>query len=104
MNLAKAALELRGFYSTLKVFDGKHATHDYTFRGPGHDFIFTPINNGLKGDMSGWGLDIKQGDYLILPNNGKSTRYRVDNIKYYSNPSDMWSAQVSFCPRIEGIK
>lgn len=74
-------------------------THDYTKRGWGHDYIFRPIEGGMRGSMSGWGVGIESGDYLLLQNEGCSTRYRVDEIEYYSNPHDQWRAQVSFAPR-----
>ena len=74
-------------------------THDYTNRKWGHDYIFRPINGGMGGSMDGWGFGICRKDFLLLQNGAKSTRYRVDSISYYSDPPDMWSAEVSFAPR-----
>jgi hypothetical protein len=75
--------------------------HDYTRRFWGHDYVFEPIDEGLRGKVMGWGNGITAGDYLILQNgNGdESTRYKVETIRYELDPSDMWSADVTFAPR-----
>ena len=78
-------------------------THDY---GPdqryrGHDYIFEPIDAGLKGRMIGWGKGVKQGHYILLEQSESQdgrTRYRIDQIEYKLNPDDMWNAIVSFAP------
>jgi hypothetical protein len=49
--------------------------------------------------MMGWGNGIRPGDYLIIANKDNTTRYKVDTIKYYSDPPDMWAAKLSFAPR-----
>lgn len=79
-------------------------THDYTYRGRGHDFTFTPIHGGKYGRMVGWGAGIRRGDFLLLAvrhHNLKvqATRYRVTWITYERDPADMWSATVEFAPR-----
>lgn len=74
-------------------------THDYTARSWGHDCIFRPIDGGLRASITGWGRDIVEGDYLILPNDGDTSRYRIDAIRYEFNPPDMWHASASFAPR-----
>lgn len=74
-------------------------THDYTRRCWGHDYTFTPINGGKRAELTGWGYGIAKGDYLILPNKGCTTCYRVDEISYYSDPPDMWRAKATFAPR-----
>jgi len=74
-------------------------THDYTNPVFGHDCIFRPINGGQRGRMSGWGYGISGGDYLLLKNGARTTRYVVESIKYHWDPPDMWSADVAFAPR-----
>lgn len=74
-------------------------THDYTFRFWGHDYVFDPVDGGIKGDMMGWGDGLQKGDYLILENGEHGSRYQIDSIEYLGNPSDMWKAKVSFAPR-----
>ena len=74
-------------------------THDYTARGFGHDYTYEPHNNGLEAEMSGWGQGISAGDFLLLQNKDKSTRYQVVTIRYCPDPNDMWFAKVKFSPR-----
>ena len=73
--------------------------HDYSIRGWGHDYVFRPQDNGLKAHMMGWGYGLKPNDYLILQNKGATTRYQIKNVEYYSDPADMWPADVVFSPR-----
>lgn len=77
----------------------KTKTHDYTRRGWGHDFTFEPEQGGKQGSMMGWGHGLNNGDYLILPVRGGTTRYQIETVEYFMNPSDMWKASVVFAPR-----
>lgn len=77
----------------------RETTHNYTLRYPGHDYTFTPSDGGQRGRMTGWGLGLQRGDYLLLDNDGAPTRYRIDSVRYFSDPRDMWSADVTFAPR-----
>lgn len=77
-------------------------THDYTWRVWGHDFIQTPKRDGMVLRMMGWGDGIKAGDYLLLPNGSRSTRYRIRGIRYFRDPPDMWRAVAQFAPRPAG--
>ncbi len=74
-------------------------THDYTRREWGHDYVFNPVEGGLKAHAMGWGYGISKEDFLILQNGDGSTRYKVDEIQYFTDPRDMWSAKLSFAPR-----
>lgn len=75
-------------------------THDYTISTWGHDVMWDVLpDDRLK--LTGWGYGIKPGDYIILSNAGNSTRYKIDEITYRSDPRDMWSAVASFHPRGE---
>lgn len=72
--------------------------HDYTHRGWGHDYaIMTVTNGGQQLAASGWGRGIETGHFLMFthPEGGNSI-YKVDNIRYSLNPSDMWFADLSF--------
>lgn len=78
--------------------------HDFTSanRCWGHDIHFTlQTADGHRLTAGGWGKDIKQGDYLLLSNGANSTRYRVESIEYFSNPSDQWQGILVFAPRQE---
>jgi hypothetical protein len=46
--------------------------------------------------MTGWGLGIKDGDYLLLENGKSHALYKVAGINYESDPIDMWDAKVIF--------
>lgn len=75
-------------------------TIDYTKRGWGHDYTFDPIDHGLRGDLVGWCTPLPEvGDYLLLKNKGGSTRYRVESVRGYGTPPDMYRATVVFDPR-----
>ncbi len=66
----------------------------------GHDFsTFEVISGGMKLKLMGHGSGIKKGDYLILPNGADTTRYKVDTVEYFLDPSDMWKIEASFAPR-----
>jgi hypothetical protein len=70
----------------------KHKTHDYSSLIWGKNYVFEPQNGGTQGHMTGMGKGIKPDDYIILQHGSKSYRYQVEEIDYYSDPSDMWTA------------
>jgi hypothetical protein len=75
-------------------------THDYTRRCCGHDFTILHIaEGGDKLRVVGWGMGLRKGDYVLLPNKTQSTRYRIDSISYQADPADMWLAFLSFAAR-----
>ena len=75
-------------------------THDFTKRTWGHDFTSNPLDpDGLKLSIMGWAIGIETNDYLILPNGSGTTRYQVDTITYFRDPSDMFKAVAHFAPR-----
>lgn len=76
-------------------------THDYTARYWSHDFGIREVNTDGTLSAFGWGRGIAEGDFLILPNNNRSTRYRVGQIRYEIDPNDMWFAILVFAPRKE---
>lgn len=79
-------------------------THDYTDRGWGHDYtIHTIHDGGQRLSVSGWGDGIQEGDYLILKNGERGSRYVVSSISYYDDPSDMWKAELTFAPRMQEV-
>ena len=75
-------------------------THDYTKRCWGWSYEIIKIEDGGKRlHLAGWGEDIKQGDYMLMEHDGKTTRYVFKEIKYCADPTDMWFAWLSFAPR-----
>ena len=69
-------------------------THDFSRAIRGQDYIFEPIDDGLRAYITGYGSGMKVGDYLILREGFDRCRYQVEEIDYYSNPEDMWIASV----------
>lgn len=75
-------------------------THDYSRQCWGHAAsILRVIDGGKKLRVGGHGHGISGGDFLVLPNEGATTRYRVDRIEYMRDPTDQWFADLTFAPR-----
>ena len=74
--------------------------HDYRneARCWGHDLGYRPLaNDRLK--ANGWGRGLSEGDYLLLSNGDSDTRYAVEHVRYFRDPSGQWSAVLVFAPR-----
>jgi hypothetical protein len=75
-------------------------THDYTRSAWGHNVVIVAVKDGgMKLNVCGWGHGVCEGDFLLLPNKAISTRYVVEHVEYFSDPSDMWAADLAFAPR-----
>lgn len=75
-------------------------THDYTMCRWGHAYnIMEVIDGGQRLKVCGHGHGISEGDFLIMSKGTGETRYRVDAISYFTDPGDMWSADLAFAPR-----
>ena len=78
------------------------ATHDF---GPGkrcwgHDFSISRVeDSGRRVHASGWGPRMSVGDYILLDNRGRETRYRIAECEPVMDPNDMWHAVLDFAPR-----
>jgi len=96
----------------LKLFSASqsknsHRTHDYRHLVWGSDYVFELLNTEMLASMTGIGEGIKADDYIILQKDGKSYRYQVQQIDYYSDPPDMWIAvlkeiSVDYVPKGRG--
>lgn len=74
-------------------------THDLRRKYWGHDYVWDPADNGATGRLTGWHpRRIAAGDYVVF-GNGQGARYKIEEIEWYSNPSDMFTAKVSFAAR-----
>lgn len=67
-------------------------THRYTQNTWEQNFALEPIEEGTKNYMTGQGRGIECGDHIVLQSGSDVTRYQVEAIDYYSDPSDMWVA------------
>jgi len=75
------------------------ATYDLTRT----DYAFTPLDKGLRGSIACWtGRKPRAGDYLILRNKDRSSRYRVTDMDpcFGVDPPTMWMAGLEFAPRL----
>ncbi|WGV24473.1 hypothetical protein [Halotia branconii] len=79
-------------FSPVKRLSKKRKIHDYSHLVWGKDYVFESLNDGTEAQMTGMGKGIKPRDYIILQRGFETYRYRVEQIDYYSDPSDMWMA------------
>lgn len=77
-------------------------THDF---GPGnrswgHDYTVNQIiDGGQRLRLTGWGPCMNVGDYILLANGQRASRYRIAEYKPVMDVDDMWRAVVDFAPR-----
>lgn len=75
-------------------------THDLSPKTWGNDYIFTPIDAGQRGKLSGWHPEhMEPGDFVILRNGDDTTRYQITKIEWMTDPRDQFFADVTFAPR-----
>jgi hypothetical protein len=66
-------------------------THNYTRQRAGENYVIEPIE-GDRFSMTGYGAGIRPGDFILLQEESRSVRYRVEQIDYYADPLDLWMA------------
>jgi hypothetical protein len=90
------------------VLNREIKTHDFSHSVWGNAVYYKVLDDGMVLDAHGFRKGIAVGDYIIIGQaNNKSTRYKVDKIKYCTDPSDMWFATLSFAPRyytLDGVQ
>ena len=75
-------------------------THDLSRRTWGNNYnVHSVEDKGHTITISGWRKNIKIKDYIILKQRETTTRYQVQEIKYQSDPDDMFFALATFAPR-----
>jgi len=89
-SLASLLSRLTYWRSQSKNFQPK--IHDYRNMVAGQDYVFELAEGGTKAYITAQGRGIQVGDRIILGDDAKE--YQVEEIEYYSNPSDMWRASV----------
>lgn len=71
----------------------RNQTYDYTDCISGRDYVFETLDDDSTSCyMTARWKSIRCGDYIILANASGAEKYRVEEIDYYSEPSDMWIA------------
>jgi hypothetical protein len=75
--------------------------HSYERRSWGHDFSIRSIRKGgkfIEGSL--WLSErLQVGDWLILPSQGRTTRYIVTESRPCMDPDDMYHFTAKFDPR-----
>lgn len=96
-SLIDSALMIKDSPSQVKR---KVKTHDYRRSDRGSHYVFESTDDGIGGYMTAQGNNIQSGEYLLLQDEDRqnSCLYRVEEIDYYSNPSDMWIAKLKKVP------
>jgi MioC protein len=75
--------------------------YDYTHLQSGTHYVFERIEQGDGGYMTGYGKGITSGDYLLIDSEHDVVKYQVEEISYYANPSDMWTALIRRVPQVK---
>jgi hypothetical protein len=57
-------------------------------------FLESSQEDPSKWYMTGFGADIKKGDFLVIEDYSSSVAYSVESIDYYVTPSDLWMASL----------
>jgi hypothetical protein len=75
-------------------------THNYTKPRWGHSVEILKISNcGFELRVVGYGRGVGKDDFLLLSNEGSSTRYKVLKIEHKGNGTEQWFADLEFAPR-----
>ncbi|MEH2149005.1 hypothetical protein [Nostoc sp.] len=99
MNLSFSFLNKISLVSSpANLLKQKNKIHDYSQQVWGSDYVFERLNEGMIGYMTGVGKGIKPCDRIILREGCESYQYQVEEIDYYSDPSDMWIALLKEIP------
>ncbi len=69
--------------------------HDCTQDELDSDYFFEAIGDGTKAYMTSQGRSVRQGEYILLQTGTKVEKYKIEQVDYYCNPSDMWIALLS---------
>jgi hypothetical protein len=98
--------------STISLHFNKRAMrnkeHNYINKVAGKDYVLESVDPALEGldssftgqlfYMTSQGEIIEPNDYISIKQNYQVTRYQVQKIDYYSEPSEMWIALLRKCP------
>jgi hypothetical protein len=72
--------------------------HHYLQTIDSNSFALEPVGkNALEFSMTGFGADIKQGDFIVINDETSTITYKVECIDYYLDPPDLWMALLIKC-------
>lgn len=64
--------------------------HDLQNHKDGHDYFLTVINDGnMTACITIQGLNVRLEDYILVKIKGELIRYKIEEIDYFAEPSDM---------------
>jgi hypothetical protein len=69
----------------------------HTYRNPENSttFVLEPSKDDpLNYYMTGYGVDVKKGDFIVIEDDNSLMTYKVDCIDYYLDPPDLWMASL----------
>jgi MioC protein len=70
--------------------------YDYSQAVPGVDYVFDKLSEkDSSGYMTSQKSGVKQGEQILLTQNGTTRKYQIQELDYYSSPSDMWIALLT---------
>ncbi len=82
------------FERTINAVKRHLNTHNYTKLVCGIDYMCELIDDGRGACMTGFGQNVKPGNYIVWEQNNQSYCYQVQEVDYYFDPSDMWIAKL----------
>lgn len=72
-------------------------THRYTRQVQGVHYLIEPEPEaGFS--MTAYGVGLAPGDYVVLQEGSAAVRYRIEQIEYYGDRSDLWTALLIQLP------
>ena len=71
-------------------------THHYTRQVSGEHYAIEAVK-GDRFSMIAYGKGVQSDDYILLTENLRSVRYKVEQIDYYAEPPDLWVALLIKC-------
>lgn len=72
----------------------RHRTHRYKDGQRGSEFFLEDSSNLPISYMTAQGAGVRQGDYIDIETSTGHLTFQVSEVEYYSNPADMWMAQL----------
>lgn len=67
--------------------------HDFTRSVHGEQYAFDRVKDDSRSAyMTAQRKGVRRDDHILLLREGKSEEYRVQELTYYTSPSDMWIA------------
>ncbi|QUY42431.1 hypothetical protein HRE53_11445 [Acaryochloris sp. 'Moss Beach'] len=72
----------------------KQRTHRYNQGQLGTEFFLETSADTSVSYMTAQGPVVRPGDYIDIASPDGHLKFQVDEIEYYSDPADMWMAQL----------